>query len=308
MTTIISLVSSVAARCQQRNYSLLSSNKAQSILSSSIFLSQFDNIMCLSQHLQQHPVKSMSTNSTTLSKPKYRLRRPPARLNRIDTESTGQSFGVPYDKNSRPGVVTLFPGDFQDDDDEYSSNWDDDDNFDSEENAEAQEANETTKLLLELKRRDEELVRKKQRWIEVAKTPERVPLIDERGRAYGRGGRKTAAARVWIQAGYGEIVINQRPFDEYFDRISDRDLILEPLVATETCGMFDLQCIVEGGGLTGQAGAIRLGLSNALNAYNPELYRPSLKILGLLTRDTRKVERKKIGHKKARKSPQWVRR
>ena len=90
--------------------------------------------------------------------------------------------------------------------------------------------------------------------------------------------------------------------------MTDRELILAPLAATETLGKFDVTAIVQGGGLTGQAGAIRHGLSRALNHYNPDAYRPPLKRLGYLTRDPRKVERKKIGHLKARKKPQWVKR
>ena len=102
--------------------------------------------------------------------------------------------------------------------------------------------------------------------------------------------------------------MNRRPFTDYFARLSDRDLCIQPFVATETCGKFDVQVTVKGGGLTGQAGAIRLGVARALNAYNPDLYRPVLKLLGFLTRDARKVERKNVGKVKARKSPQWVRR
>jgi small subunit ribosomal protein S9 len=104
--------------------------------------------------------------------------------------------------------------------------------------------------------------------------------------------------------GNGSITINHIPFDVYFERLTDRAKVLEPLVVTETVGWFDVQEKVHGGGLTGQAGAIRQGLARALNRYNPDLYRPVLKRTGMLTRDARKVERKKIGHKKARKSPQ----
>lgn len=148
----------------------------------------------------------------------------------------------------------------------------------------------------------------KKRWIENAKPPVRKPVIDERGRAYGRGGRKTAAARVWIQPGLGHVVVNHKDLVDYFDRTTDRELVLAPFVATQTCGKFDVTAMVDGGGLTGQAGAIRHGLARALNHYNPDLYRPPLKRLGYLTRDPRKVERKKVGHLKARKKPQWVKR
>jgi len=149
---------------------------------------------------------------------------------------------------------------------------------------------------------------RKQRWLENAKPPVRQSIIDERGRAYGRGGRKSASARVWIQPGFGNVVINRKDFVDYFDRMTDRELILAPLAATETLGKFDVTATVEGGGLTGQAGAIRHGLARALNHYNPDVYRPPLKRLGYLTRDPRKVERKKVGHLKARKKPQWVKR
>ena len=131
--------------------------------------------------------------------------------------------------------------------------------------------------------------------------------IDERGRAYGRGSRKTAQARVWIQPGQGEIVVNRKDFVTYFPRESDREHILGPFVASQTCGQFDVTAVVKGGGLTGQAGAIRLGLARALEKYNPD-YRPPMKRHGFMTRDPRMVERKKVGRVKARKSPQWVRR
>jgi small subunit ribosomal protein S9 len=149
---------------------------------------------------------------------------------------------------------------------------------------------------------------KRKRWLESTKPPLRVPVIDERGRAYGRGGRKTASARVWIEPGFGNIVVNKRDFIDYFGRTSDREHVLGPFTATDTCGKFDVMATVMGGGLTGQAGAIRHGVARALNHYNPDEYRPALKRLGYLTRDPRKVERKKVGHLKARKKPQWVKR
>lgn len=147
----------------------------------------------------------------------------------------------------------------------------------------------------------------KKRWIQNSRPPVRVSEIDERGRAYGRGTRKTAQARVWIQPGEGEIVVNRKDFISYFPRESDRDHILGPFVASQTCGKFDVTAMVKGGGLTGQAGAIRLGLARALEKYNPG-YRPPMKRHGFMTRDPRMVERKKVGRVKARKSPQWVRR
>jgi small subunit ribosomal protein S9 len=148
---------------------------------------------------------------------------------------------------------------------------------------------------------------KRQKWIENAKPPVRVQEIDERGRAYGRGGRKTSTARVWIQPGEGLVTVNNREFLDFFGRETDRELILSPFVATNTCGKFDVVVAVEGGGVTGKAGAIRHGIARALEKYNPD-YRPPMKRLGFMTRDARMVERKKIGLKKARKAPQWVRR
>jgi small subunit ribosomal protein S9 len=173
-----------------------------------------------------------------------------------------------------------------------TSSWDEDES-------------ELAEQVQEIQREDDE---RRKRWLKNAKPPIRTSVIDERGRAYGRGGRKTASARVWIQPGFGNVVINRKDFVDYFDRTSDRELILEPLAATETLGRFDITATVEGGGLRGQAGAIRHGLARALNHYNPDAYRPPLKRLGYLTRDPRKVERKKIGHLKARKKPQWVKR
>lgn len=205
-------------------------------------------------------------------------------------------------QNQRAHAIALFPGDYQDDPD---SSWDDDDDNLSDGDA----GHDEISLMEEaLKKRVMEEKVKRERWIQNAIPPVYEPKIDEHGRAYGRGGRKRASARVWIQPGMGEVVVNRRPFVEYFDRMTDRELVLEPLVATETCGVFDVQIMVQGGGLTGQAGAARHGLARALHHFNPDQYRPPLKRLGLLTRDPRKVERKKVGRVKARKSPQWVRR
>jgi len=148
---------------------------------------------------------------------------------------------------------------------------------------------------------------KRQKWIENAKPPVRKQEIDERGRSYGRGGRKTSTARVWIQPGEGFLTVNRRDFLDFFPREMDREMILSPFVATQTCGKFDVTVSVEGGGVTGKAGAVRHGIARALEKYNPD-YRPPMKRLGFMTRDAREVERKKIGLKKARKAPQWVRR
>ncbi|XP_078431384.1 ribosomal protein S5 domain 2-like superfamily protein [Wolffia australiana] len=148
-----------------------------------------------------------------------------------------------------------------------------------------------------------EMERKKQE--EVAKA--RVRQVDERGRAYGSGGRKCSSARVWIEPGDGKFFVNEKPFDVYFPMIDHRADLLRPFSATKTLGLFDVNCTVKGGGVSGQVGAIRLGISRALQNFEPGL-RENLRSLGLLTRDSRIVERKKPGKAKARKSFQWVKR
>ena len=153
--------------------------------------------------------------------------------------------------------------------------------------------------------RNEEAQRRK--WIERSKPPVRVPEIDAAGRAYGKGGRKTATAHVYVYPGEGTITVNGKTFLDYFPRDSHREDILGPMIATMTCGKFDVYCKVRGGGKSGQAGAMRHGIARALEKYNPD-YRPPMKALGFMTRDPRKVERKKVGLKKARKAPQWVKR
>lgn len=157
---------------------------------------------------------------------------------------------------------------------------------------------------LELQKKEDA---RKARWIENAKPKVRVREIDDRGRTYGRGGRKTSTARVWIQPGEGVITVNRRDILDFFPREAHREMIISPFVASRTCGQFDVTVSVEGGGVSGKAGAIRHGVARALEKYNPD-YRPPMKRLGFMTRDPRKVERKKPGLKKARKAPQWVRR
>ena len=130
--------------------------------------------------------------------------------------------------------------------------------------------------------------------------------VDDYGRSYGTGRRKTSAARVWIKEGSGQISINGRSIADYF-QFHLRKHALEAMEFTDRAGQFDMMCTVKGGGVAGQAGAIRLGVARALEAYEPNL-RPLLKTHGLLTRDARKVERKKSGQKKARKKFQWVKR
>jgi len=124
---------------------------------------------------------------------------------------------------------------------------------------------------------------------------------------YGTGRRKTSVARVYLRPGTGKILVNRRDFDEYFPNRVLKMVIRQPLLLTETADKFDILVNVRGGGSTGQAGAIRHGIARALVEYNPEL-RPRLKASGLLTRDARKVERKKYGQPKARKRFQFSKR
>ena len=138
-------------------------------------------------------------------------------------------------------------------------------------------------------------------------TPRYVQKLDKHGRAYATGKRKDAVARVWVKPGSGRIEINTRAFETYFARPVLRMLIQQPLVATNRNGQYDIRCTVSGGGLSGQAGAVRHGISKALMAYEPDL-RGALKRGGFLTRDSRVVERKKYGKAKARRSFQFSKR
>ncbi|KAL2556089.1 28S ribosomal protein S9 [Forsythia ovata] len=148
-----------------------------------------------------------------------------------------------------------------------------------------------------------EIERQKQE--EVANS--RVRQVDDKGRAYGTGRRKCSIARVWIQPGEGKFVVNDKEFDVYFPMLDHRAALLRPFSETKTLGIWDVSCTVKGGGVTGQVGAIRLGISRALQNWEPGL-RPPLRDAGFLTRDPRVVERKKPGKAKARKSFQWVKR
>jgi small subunit ribosomal protein S9 len=138
-------------------------------------------------------------------------------------------------------------------------------------------------------------------------TPKYIQRLDKHGRAYATGKRKDAVARVWVKPGVGKIVVNTREIDAYFSRPVLRMLIQQPLVATNRVGQYDVSCTVSGGGLSGQAGAVRHGLSKALLNYEPDL-RIALKRGGFLTRDPRVVERKKYGRAKARRSFQFSKR
>ena len=122
------------------------------------------------------------------------------------------------------------------------------------------------------------------------------------------GRRKSAVARVYMNSGYGNIVINDRPLDEYFKEDTLRYIVNQPLVLTNTEGQFDLKVNVDGGGIKGQAEAVRLGIARALCKVDAEAYRPLLKSNGFLTRDAREVERKKPGQPGARRRFQFSKR
>ncbi len=143
-------------------------------------------------------------------------------------------------------------------------------------------------------------------------TPEEAPVvaepkIDELGRSYATGKRKDAVARVWIKRGNGVVTVNGKEMNAYFARPALQMILRQPLEAAERTTEFDVVCTVSGGGLSGQAGAIRHGISRALTFFEPSL-RPVLKKGGFLTRDSRVVERKKYGRAKARRSFQFSKR
>lgn len=142
--------------------------------------------------------------------------------------------------------------------------------------------------------------------VEVDVTPAE-PQIDEHGRSYATGKRKNAVARVWIKRGNGKITVNGHDQEKYFARPVLRMLLQQPLQAAERVDEFDIVATVKGGGLSGQAGAVRHGISKALTYFEPGL-RPVLKAGGFLTRDSRVVERKKYGKAKARRSFQFSKR
>ena len=137
--------------------------------------------------------------------------------------------------------------------------------------------------------------------------PQYVKKVDKYGRAYATGKRKDAVARVWIKPGPGKVMVNSREVETYFARPVLRMMIQQPLVAAGRSGQYDVICTVAGGGLSGQAGAVRHGISKALTNFEPDL-RGVLKKGGFLTRDSRTVERKKYGKAKARRSFQFSKR
>jgi len=124
---------------------------------------------------------------------------------------------------------------------------------------------------------------------------------------YGTGRRKTSTARVHLKPGTGKIIINDRPIESFFGRETGRMIVRQPLELTEMVGRFDVKVTVAGGGITGQAGAIRHGITRALIEYDETLRSP-LRAAGFVTRDAREVERKKVGRRKARRGPQYSKR
>ena len=124
---------------------------------------------------------------------------------------------------------------------------------------------------------------------------------------YGTGRRKSATARVYMKIGTGKITVNDRPLDEFFSRVTGRMIVRQPLDVVQMADRFDFSVTVDGGGITGQAGAIRHGITRALMEYDESL-RPPLRKAGFVTRDAREVERKKVGRRKARRGPQYSKR
>src|ERR1700753_1501985 len=124
---------------------------------------------------------------------------------------------------------------------------------------------------------------------------------------YGTGRRKTATARVYLKAGTGKITVNERSLDQFFGRETGRMIVRQPLEAVQLASRFDISVKVDGGGITGQAGAIRHGITRALIEYDETLRKP-LRDAGFVTRDAREVERKKVGRRKARRGPQYSKR
>jgi len=140
-----------------------------------------------------------------------------------------------------------------------------------------------------------------------AETVKKEPKIDAQGRSYGTGRRKDAVARVWIKRGSGKVTVNGKDQADYFSRQTHLLILNQPFLVSDNLNNYDVICTVKGGGLSGQAGAVRHGISRALEAFDPET-RISLKKAGMLTRDSRRVEPKKIGKHKARRTKQWAKR
>lgn len=140
-----------------------------------------------------------------------------------------------------------------------------------------------------------------------AGSQKKEPKLDKLGRAYATGRRKDAVARVWLKPGSGRVVVNGKDQAIYFSRQTHRLILNQPFLIVDRVGKFDVMATVAGGGLSGQAGAVRHGISRALENFDPAL-RPPLKKAGMMTRDDRIVERKKVGKHKARRTKQWAKR
>ncbi|PLX29541.1 MAG: 30S ribosomal protein S9 [Alphaproteobacteria bacterium] len=136
---------------------------------------------------------------------------------------------------------------------------------------------------------------------------EKTKKTDKLGRSYATGKRKDAVARVWIKPGSGNVTVNKRDWTVYFGRPTLRMILVQPFEATKRLGQYDVMCTVHGGGLSGQAGAVRHGIAKALSQFEPDLH-TSLRRGGFITRDSRTVERKKYGRRKARRSFQFSKR
>ena len=134
-----------------------------------------------------------------------------------------------------------------------------------------------------------------------------MPANSQNQNHYGTGRRKTATARVYLTPGNGRITVNERSLDEFFGRETGRMIVRQPLEAVQLLDRFDIDVTVDGGGITGQAGAIRMGLTRALIGYDESLRKP-LRDAGFVTRDAREVERKKVGRRKARRGTQYSKR
>lgn len=143
--------------------------------------------------------------------------------------------------------------------------------------------------------------------VEAGAPVKRERKVDQYGRAYATGKRKNAVARVWIKPGSGKIIVNGKDIAVYFARPVLQMIVNQPFAVADRAGQFDVMCLVVGGGLSGQAGAVKHGISKALTEFEPDL-RPSLKAAKFLTRDSRVVERKKYGRAKARRRFQFSKR
>ena len=143
--------------------------------------------------------------------------------------------------------------------------------------------------------------------VDVAPAEPRKPVIDKQGRAYGTGRRKDSTARVYLKRGSGQVTVNGKSQADYFRRQTQLLILNQPFLIANCVNQFDIVCTVSGGGLSGQAGAVRHGICRAMDNFDPSLH-GVLKAAGLLTRDSRMVERKKVGLHKARRSKQWAKR